>query len=517
MSKYTERPLDNSGQVWRGIDDKFPKKIHNATSTSDGLMSAKDKAKLDAIPLKGFDEIYDKVSWENDGLMSKEDKKKIDSIEYNANNYIHPNDENTRHVSDNQISYWDAKASTDLVTDKINGLMSTNDKNKLDNIQDNANNYIHPDDENTRHVTDEQIEYWNSKASTDLVTEESHGLMSKEDKYILNHIEDLATQDTSGMMSSEDKAKLDSIQEGARNYIHPDNEGIRHVSDAEKKYWNSKADKNISTNSEDGLMSYKDKLKLDGIEDNANNYIHPDNEKMRHVTDDQIKRWDSRVVSDVASVNEDGLMSKEDKRILDYLSSIDSGLEDKHYVTSEQKASIEKMTNVATSEKDGLMSFEDKIKLDKLKVPENFEILLLSTGWSNTQPFVQTLNIPNINENDNVYIGIDPAANNEEMLSASDARLKVQSVETGKITIVANGEKPLLDIPLIIMSGSNIFIIQTKQYTGREDYRYEAPTTDYHYKNEVIYSLKPIDTGCIGWVCSESGTPGIWKKFGEIK
>ena len=49
MTIKTEKPLDYSGQVWRGIDDKFPKRIHNATTTSDGLMSAEDKAKLDSI------------------------------------------------------------------------------------------------------------------------------------------------------------------------------------------------------------------------------------------------------------------------------------------------------------------------------------------------------------------------------------------------------------------------------------------------------------------------------------
>lgn len=41
-----------------------------------------------------------------DGLMSKTDKAKLDSIEANANNYVHPNDANTRHVSDTEKSQW---------------------------------------------------------------------------------------------------------------------------------------------------------------------------------------------------------------------------------------------------------------------------------------------------------------------------------------------------------------------------------------------------------------------------
>lgn len=41
-----------------------------------------------------------------DGLMSKSDKAKLDGVEANANNYVHPNDANTRHVTDVEKSQW---------------------------------------------------------------------------------------------------------------------------------------------------------------------------------------------------------------------------------------------------------------------------------------------------------------------------------------------------------------------------------------------------------------------------
>ena len=55
--------------------------------------------------------------------------------------------------------------------DKVSGKgLSTNDftaayKTKLDGIAANANNYVHPNDANTRHVTDAQISSWNGKAA----------------------------------------------------------------------------------------------------------------------------------------------------------------------------------------------------------------------------------------------------------------------------------------------------------------------------------------------------------------
>lgn len=59
-----------------------------------------------------------------------------------------------------------------------------------------------------------------------------------------------ATTSTDGLMSSTDKAKLDGIEEGANNYVHPSNHPAsmitedathRFATDAEKAEWNGKA------------------------------------------------------------------------------------------------------------------------------------------------------------------------------------------------------------------------------------------------------------------------------------
>lgn len=662
----SDKPFDYSSQKWIGIGDKFPKKIHNATTTSDGLMSAEDKAKLDSINLLDYDRIYDIASWDSDGLMSKEDKKKMDSIEDNANNYIHPNTPQIRHVTDEQITYWNAKASTSIVTQTTNGLMSKEDKTKLDNIEANANNYIHPNTPDMRHVTDEQITYWNNKAS-------------------VTH----ATTGSDGLMSAADKIKLDSIEVNANNYVHPDNEGVRHVTDAEKDYWNSKASKRVATNSEDGLMASIDKIKLDGIEEGANNYVHPTGSDYNHVTDEQIRYWNSKVGTAIATQLSNGLMSKEDKIKLDILSSIDPNMEDKHFVTSEEKEkwnrietiglvtedidglmskedkkklnniednannyihpdnentrhvtdaqimlwnnkastdlvtyttpglmiaydklkldNIEEAANnyihpntpdmrhvtdtqisnwdakaektvvtqihnglmsstdktkldtieynannyihpethpatmivedethrfitdeekekwnridtidLVTHENDGLMSKEDKIKLDEIIKPFTYELSLVYSEWSDTEPYTQTLYVPGISPGINAYIGINPSATIEQMTCAAEANLAVNEVRQDEIEIIANGKKPDMNIPVVIMAGNSILIFEVKQFNSREEYAYEPPTTGTHYQNEIIYSFKPVQTECIGWVCTETGEPGTWLPFGSI-
>lgn len=445
MTIKTEKPLDYSGQVWRGIDDKFPKKIHNATTTSDGLMSAEDKAKLNSIDVNDKDRVYDTATWENDGLLSKEDKKKLDRLdELHINDHpasIISTDPNNRFVTDAQIEYWNSKASTSVATDTVNGLMSAEDKKRLDRLNElHANDHpasIITEDENHRFVTDEQIEYWNNKAEKDIATWYYDGLMSKEDK-----------------------KKLDEIDEGANKYVHPNNEGIRHVSDAEKDYWNSKADKLVATNSEDGLMASKDKIKLDGIQENANNYIHPNDSNTRHVTDEQIKFWDSKVSTKVASQVSDGLMSKEDKKDLDRLKILYSEILtkiDSVTITDEEKDYWNNKVNfndLATDTKDGLMSKEDKAKLDKveeltsIKI-ENSKYTLLATEFAENQKVVIS-SIEGITEDTNITMGLDYSSITEEQYDAAASAKFITKIIDGNIEVTCFGKTPEIDIPVTI-------------------------------------------------------------------
>lgn len=209
---------------------------------------------------------------ELDGKMSHVDKEKLDTIAYNANNYIHPDTPYIRHVTDKEKEFWNAKAEDRLATYQYAGLLSKEDKYKLDGIEEGATNFNLPDklnpsiisqNENNRFVTDKQIKNWSNKANNNLVNESVDGLMSHYDKI-----------------------KLNTVQANANYYIHPlfhspsiirqDAEN-RFVSDEEKILWNSKLDSKPASHENNGYMSKEDKFKLDKIEDGANNYKLPSN------------------------------------------------------------------------------------------------------------------------------------------------------------------------------------------------------------------------------------------------
>ena len=200
---------------------------------------------------------------------TSEEKAKLAGVAAGANNYQHPathpasvivQDSTHRFVTDSEKTTWNGKASTAVVTQSANGLMSAADKKKLDGVAAGANNYQHPathpatmieQDASHRFVTDTEKTTWNGKASTAVVTQSANGLMS-----------------------AADKKKLDGVAAGANNYQHPathpasvivQDSTHRFVTDTEKTTWNGKASTAVATQSANGLMSAADKKKLDDL------------------------------------------------------------------------------------------------------------------------------------------------------------------------------------------------------------------------------------------------------------
>ena len=305
---------------------------------------------------------YNNATTSADGLMSSEDKTKLDGIATGANKYTHPSYTNrtsglykitvdaTGHVSaatavtksditalgipgqDTNTTYANATTSTD-------GLMSAEDKVKLNGIAAGANKYTHPSytakSSGLYKITVDALGHVSAVASvtksditalgipgSDTNTTYSafkgatasaaggSGLVpapaaGQNTRYLRgdgtwqtppNTTYGVATDETNGLMSAADKAKLDGIASGANNYAHPtftarnaglykitvNNQGHVTAATAVVKgditalgIPSTNTTYNNATTSTDGLMSSEDKTKLDGIATGANKYTHP--------------------------------------------------------------------------------------------------------------------------------------------------------------------------------------------------------------------------------------------------
>ena len=286
------------------------------------------------------------------GLLSNLDKVKLDSIEANANNYIHPashaatiitTDESRRFVSDTQIATWDGKQNAlgftpENVTNKgvANGYASLDSNGMVPISQIPASfkevkvvNTIAERDALTDlfsgkvvHVVDATAdstvtsgwaEYiyngtaWiktTEKESLDIVLEWAN-IQNKPTTFTPSAHTHLGSEITSAVAEATHAINADKVDwAGVQN--KPTTLAGYGITDAIGAHTHVKAnitDLANATQTESGLLSNTDKVKLDGIETNANNYVHPDNHAAsiilqdmnnRFVTDTEKATWNGK-------------------------------------------------------------------------------------------------------------------------------------------------------------------------------------------------------------------------------
>ena len=195
-----------------------------------------------------------------------------------------------------------------LVTKTKNGMMSAVDKVKLDGIEEGANNYTLPDKLPASMITEDETRKFitfDEKTKLD-------NLYTKDqiDKQITNATPE-ATVNKAGLLSAADKIKLDSIETGANKYVLPktlpasimtEDEEHRFTTDTEKASYADKYTKvevntlisnatPLASHTVNGLMRSTDKVKLDGIEEGANNYKLPDTQPASMITEDETHQF----------------------------------------------------------------------------------------------------------------------------------------------------------------------------------------------------------------------------------
>lgn len=253
------------------------------------------------------------------GLMSAIDKSKLNGIEIGANKTVVDaalDAASTNPVQNKVVkTALDGKASTAVASQTANGLMSAEDKVKLDGIEDGATRVIVDDamsDTSTNPVQNKAVKKYiddhdflpepipNGEYVQALVVdkasrtyklmafdnlelpgaaESTNAPQTRSVKYLLDRkaSKDTATEEADGLMSKEDKAKLDDIEKGANKTTVDaalDAASENPVQNkAVKAALDTKAGTVVATASANGLMSKDDKTKLDGVEDGANKTI----------------------------------------------------------------------------------------------------------------------------------------------------------------------------------------------------------------------------------------------------
>lgn len=182
----------------------------------------------------------------------------------------------TENLKDTDLGVFEQPSSTKAVTiatlrDVLN-CFTDEYRLKLEGIEENANNYIHPEShpaemieetEEKKFVSQAEKEHWN-------------------DKYTIAEMENRLQ---TFAHSLDWKESVDSYGDIVVTYPEPEDGWTVNVKDTNITYrYDAEEDKwiKISSNSiptatidNDGLLSRYDKIKLDSIESNANNYRHP--------------------------------------------------------------------------------------------------------------------------------------------------------------------------------------------------------------------------------------------------
>ena len=229
---------------------------------------------------------YSVATTSKDGLMSSEDKTKLDGIASGANKYTHPSYtarnagfykitvNNQGHVtavtsvakSDITALGIPAQDTTyDAATTSEAGLMSAADKAKLNGIATGANKYTHPS-------------YTQRSSGLYKITVDTSGHVSTVSAVTKTDITNLGipAQDTNTWVALKGAT---SSAAGTAGYVPAPSAGASNRYLRSDGTWAVPPDTNttysVATTSTNGLMSAADKVKLNGIATNANNYTHP--------------------------------------------------------------------------------------------------------------------------------------------------------------------------------------------------------------------------------------------------
>lgn len=266
----------------------------------------------------------------------------------------------------------------DVATSSTKGLMSSSDKIKIDGIEAGANNYVHPSNSNTRHVTDAEKATWNGKANASH-THTKANISDFAHRHNASEIDGLG--DLGGASSwDEITGKPSTFPPSSHSHTKADvglsnvdntSDLAKPISTAVQNALNGKASTAVASTTANGLMSKEDKAKLNGIATGANNYVHPTTSGNKHIpsggASGQILRWsaDGTAVWGADNNTTYGVVSKTANGLAPKLPNETTTTK---YLRQDGTWAVPPNTTygLANPSTSGLMSNADKSRLDEL-------------------------------------------------------------------------------------------------------------------------------------------------------
>lgn len=247
------------------LDSKFDALVGFTTLVVNSLPVTGENGIMYLLPSDESTEsnnIYDEYIWVSDKFEKiGSTKTTVDLSEYvkqtemttqlaNKSDINHTHDISNLDDSNDMIggihSDIDRKANKTVVTTSADGLMSKEDKSKLDGIATEANKTVVDSSLNSSSNNPVQNKVVNSALNGKANSSHSHSisnitnlqstLNSKSD---VGHTHDVVTQSSNGFLSKEDKVKLDGIAEGANKTIVDSSLSSTSVNPVQSKIINS--------------------------------------------------------------------------------------------------------------------------------------------------------------------------------------------------------------------------------------------------------------------------------------
>ena len=445
----------------------------------------------DNVWAKPTDTIYNDATTSAHGLMTAADKTKLDGIATGANKYTHP-----------------ATHSIDMITETADKkVMTAAERTKLAGIAEKANNYTHPNytarTSGLYKVTVDDTGHISAVAAVTKADITGLGIPSSDTwRGIQNNLTSTATDQSlsaaQGKWLNENKATMTTLtNENLDKVTTPgfynasggnsvtnkpsgvDNFGMIVVHSAYGDYYTQivyAADKsyrrvcsngtwgnwsqdiftdtkyNDVTTSVHGLMTAADKVKLNGIATNANNYTHPTSSGNKHIpsggSSGKVLRWSADGTAVWGDVPSDAIsITRAEYNKLLANKTYDPN---KYYYVTDDFDSATIINDSASSTSTAYSSSKTNALLGaKVNKSSKVSATMNASSWSGSSaPYTITLSINGVTTSNNVEILIPGSATNAQVEAWMAAGIVNGTQAANSVTLKAYGDKPSINIPI---------------------------------------------------------------------